>query len=132
MTKEIYRCNLFLTAQTGTMSERKNNHNLIDSWSLLAVRLPKKYTDKEHPEYNPHIKKFIRSYFEIQAEYKRNPDDPVRARRAMRGLEKRTGFLEFERTHQSLLAGIEIAVRGFTNRKIDEDGILIEPEFIIS
>ncbi len=93
---------------------------LTRSWAVLSTYIPENL--------NPHYKKFVRDYFRAQVRIETN--NKKKARRILDGLESRTGYSEFEAKHENLLAAIDIAVRGQTNR-VDEIGKPIEPLFVL-
>jgi hypothetical protein len=76
------------------------------SWADIKIQLPK--------DFSPHNIGFVRDYFRVQLRIARG--QKVRAKELMSGLVKRTGFEEFESSNESILAAIDIAVRGSTNR----------------
>lgn len=77
-----------------------------DGWGDIKRHLP--------DSYNPHWTKFLRGYFRGQLLLKAGKRD--KAMRLYEGLEKRTGYLEFEKQNQEWLAAIDLAVRGNNRR----------------
>lgn len=71
-------------------------------------------------------KSFISSYFRAQLRIAKG--QRKRAAEILNGLDRKTGFAEFEEEHASLLAAIDIAVRGSSNRK-DSLGEPLTPLF---
>ena len=97
-----------MSVESPTFSEltiKEARQLLVTRWSQIEGHLPENF--------NPHHKKFLRDYFRAQlriAQGKR-----VKAGRIFAGLEKKTGFIEFEQKCGSYLAAVDIAVRGKTN-----------------
>lgn len=93
----------------------------VGNLSEISARIPEEILRK--------YKNFIFSYFRAQLRIARGQDK--RAREILNGLDKKTGFLEFEEKNESLLAAIDISVRGSSNRE-DSRGDKIKPLFEIS
>jgi len=81
-----------------------SDHSL-DQWCQVLSKLPENF--------NPHYIRFARQYFRVQLRIEQG--NAIKARRMMKGLQNKEGYLEFEDANQSLLAAIDLAVRGKTN-----------------
>ena len=79
------------------------------SWADIALRLPE--------DFNPHYEDFARTYFRGQLRIAKG--QRRKAGRILRGLDERTGYKEFEKKNQPLLAAIDIAVRGSSSWQDD-------------
>lgn len=91
---------------------------LTSSWAEIAAHLPR--------DFNRHHKDFVRTYFRVQVRIAKG--QKKRAREIFRGLEKKTGYNEFEEVNKPLLAAIDVAVRGSSNW-VDESRKPIQPLF---
>lgn len=80
-------------------------------------------------DFNKHHLGFVRDYFRVQLRIAKG--QKVRAKEIMNGLVKRTGFEEFEMNNEPILAAVNIAVRGSTNRK-ELNGKPIKPAFTLN
>ncbi len=81
----------------------------VNSWAQINIHLPENF--------DPHNRKFLRGYFRAQLRIARG--QMVKAGRIMDGLDVKPGFREFEDENGALLAAVDIAVRGKTNRNIE-------------
>lgn len=88
----------------------------VDSWGDIKGHLP--------DSYNPHWIRFLRGYFRGQLLLKAGKRD--KAMRLYEGLEKKTGYREFEEQNQKWLAAIDLAVRG-NNRRDAEPAFRLNP-----
>ena len=85
----------------------KARHEVFACWFQIVSHLPE--------DFDPHHKKFVKQYFRAQLRISR--DQKTKAARILSGLQKKVGFLDFEEENESLLAAVDLAVRGSTNRK---------------
>ncbi len=91
----------------GTYSEQKKAW--VNNWGQIDGHLPE--------DFNSHYEEFVWQYFRAQLRIARG--QMVKAGRIMDDLDGQPGFREFEEKNESLLAAIEIAVRGKTNRRVE-------------
>lgn len=96
----------------------ETKQRLAKHWSDITLHLS--------DEYNPHYKSFIRDYFRAQVRIEEG--NRKKAGRILSGLDKRPGYMEFEAKNEHLLAAIDIAVHGNTNR-VNELGEPVKPSF---
>lgn len=94
-------------------------HSYATSWSAISGRLPRSLGESQI-----HL---VRDYFRVQLRVARG--QRVKARRILQGLDKKHEFKKFEEHNQSILAAVDIAVRGVTHRIKDDSGNPIEPAF---
>ena len=120
MVSERKLANLNLDHEGRVQSFAEAKKELARNWAMISACIPE--------DLDPHYKNFVRGYFRAQVRIEAG--DKKRGRRILEGLDKITGFKEFEDSNQELLAAIDIAVRGRTNR-VDEIDNPIEPLFVL-
>jgi hypothetical protein len=79
-------------------------HRYAQFWSEIKTKLPEKLSPEE--------KNFARGYFRAQLRLRLGRK--VRAGKIFRSLDKNEHYLKFEDNNHSLLAAIDLAVRGET------------------
>jgi hypothetical protein len=95
-----------------------SGYRVIPSWVEIEAQLPKDIgTDKE---------KLIRGYYRMQKRIALG--QLVRAKELGQLLDKIPCFEEFENENEKLFAAVDIAVRGKTNRR-DDNNRPLEPLF---
>lgn len=99
-----------------TLQETK--HSFVRSWADISSKIP--------PEIHKGMENLLKDYFRAQLRIAKG--QKKRAAAILKGLDKKTGFLEFEESNQPLFAAIDFAVNGRSNRR-DELGEQIEPLF---
>lgn len=102
------------TVERGSFREVRAAY--VNSWADIKGYLP--------DNYNPHWVNFLRGYFRGQLLLKGGKR--TKAARLYEGLEKRTGYQEFEYQNQEWLAAIDLAVRG-DNRRDAEPAFRLNP-----
>ena len=92
------------------------------SWARIEPYLPTNLSE--------HYRNFVRDYFRDQLRIVKGC--PTKAGRILSGLDNRAGFTTFEWQNQPLLAAIDFAVRGSSNRRDPDTKQPIEPAFRIN
>lgn len=90
-------------------SPKEIKQYLITSWAHIKAQIPE--------DYNPHYVGFLRDYFRAQLRIQQGRK--TKAQRIFDGLDRRTGYKEFEQENQAWLAAIDLAVRGENRRRVE-------------
>ncbi|MEK7188843.1 MAG: hypothetical protein AAB685_03260 [Patescibacteria group bacterium] len=99
-----------------TPGEAKNS--LVRSRAEISAKIP--------DEIDKGMRNLLMDYFRAQLRIAKG--QKTRAREILKGLDKKPGFLDFEKNNEPLFAAIDFAVHGRTNRQ-DELGRPIKPLF---
>lgn len=83
--------------------------HLATTWGEIRARLPE--------DFDPHHVAFLRDYFRAQLRVQQGRR--TKAQRIFGGLDKKTGYKEFEQEKQEWLAAVDLAVRGENRREIE-------------
>lgn len=89
------------------MSPENSGGRIRSKWGAIIGNIPKEFLEGEG-------EKVLRSYYFAQLRIGRG--GTKRAERILHALDKNPLYNEFEENHQDLLAALDIAARGKTNR----------------